>query len=251
MRAGSSARSPVRPDALAQPLGQPRRGRVEARRGPEGVVRELIDVHQARSGDDVLDADAAVHPRQHIEHLNLAARARAPVRMAALRGARDEMPVDVVQHRFAESGSRRDHGGVAARLRDALLQHRQLGRLQHRHGERHRFEVVEDVHVPQRRAARDLRGIHEPRHVGEPRHLVGDRAGDAERRRRDAAPLDAARLQELADHRHQAVVVQRGELADLHGRRPVGRAHRTIRGASWCHRCRLRAAWGPIIANRP
>ena len=158
-----------------------------------------------------------------IEHLDLARRARAPVGMAALRRARDETPVDVVQHRFAESGPRRDHRGVPARLRDTVLQHRELVRCQHGTANAIASRSLRMCTCRRDAPPRDLGGIHEPRHVGEPRHLVGDCTRDAEGGRRDAAPLDAARLQELTDHRHQAVVVQRCELADLHGRRPVGR----------------------------
>ena len=73
--------------------------------------------------------------------------------MPALGCAGHEASVDVVQHRFAESGTGRDHRGVAARLRNAVLQHLELVRLEHRHGERHRLEVVEDVHAAQRRAS--------------------------------------------------------------------------------------------------
>ena len=81
----------------------------------------------------MLDAAAAVDARERREHLDLARRPRAPVGVPAFRGARDEAAVEVVEERFAEPGAGRDHRGVAGRLRDALLQDRQLRRLEHRH----------------------------------------------------------------------------------------------------------------------
>ena len=88
-----------------------------------------------------------------VEHLDLARRARAPVGVAAFGRARHEAAVDVEQQRFAEAGAGGNHRGVAARLRDALLQHRELRRLEHRHRVGHRLEIVEDVDAAQRRAA--------------------------------------------------------------------------------------------------
>src|SRR4029078_1682413 len=55
----------------------------------------------------------------------------------------------------------------------------------------------------------------EPRHVGEARDLIGHRTGDAEAGAGDRARLHALRLEELPDHRHETVVVERDEIADL------------------------------------
>ena len=122
--------------------------------------------------------------------------------------------------------------------------------LEHRHRVRHRFEVVEDVHAPQRRAA--VIAAASTSHGTLVSRATWSVTAPATPNVAAAMPraLDAARLQELADHRHQAVVVERDELADLDRPRPLGRARRTVRAASWCRRCRPRAAWGPIIANR-
>ena len=95
----------------------------------------------------------------------------------------------------------------------------------------------------------DRSRVDQPRHVRQPRHLVGHRAGDAEARRRDRARLDVPCAQELADHRHQAVVVERDELADLDRLRPLGDPGRRARAASWFRRCRPPAAWRSILAR--
>jgi hypothetical protein len=186
-------------------------------------VRELVDVDQAGAAEHVLDAAAAVDAGEGREHLDLARRARPPVGVPSFRRARDEPALDIVEKRFAETGARRDHRGVPARLRDALLENRQLGRLEHRDRVRHRFEVVQDVHAPQPRRRGDRRRVDHPGHIRQPRDLVGHRAGHAERRRLDGARLDAARLEELANHRRQVVVVERDELAGFDPPRALGR----------------------------
>ncbi len=64
-----------------------------------------------------------------------------------------------------------------------------------------------------------------PRHVGQPRDLIGDGAGDAEARRLDPPRVHALRPQELTDDVLEAVVFERDELAGLDHCRPiVGRA---------------------------
>jgi hypothetical protein len=197
---------------------RPRRhegGRRDERPASERIVRELIDVDQAGAADHVLHAAAPVDAREDREHLDLARRPRAPVRVPAFRRAGHEAVVEVEEERFAEPGAGRDHRGVAVRLRDPLLQDRQLGRFEYRHGMRHGLEVVEDMDAPEAGRRGDRRSVHQPGHVREPRDLVGHRAGDAERRRLDRARLDAVPLEELPDHRHQIVVLERDELADF------------------------------------
>ena len=64
--------------------------------------------------------------------------------------------------------------------------------------------------------------VDEPRHVRQPRDLIGDGAGDADTRRRDRARVDLPRAEELAHHRLEPVVVERDELADFDRRWPIG-----------------------------
>ena len=73
--------------------------------------------------------------------------------MPAFRRAGDEAAVHVVQHRLAEPGAGRNHGGVAIGVRDAALQHRQLVRLEHGDAVGERFEIVEHVRAAGTRAA--------------------------------------------------------------------------------------------------
>ena len=182
---------------------------------------ELIDVDQAGPGDDELDADAAEDARQLGDQLELARRARGEVGVAALGRERHEPAVDVVQHRDAEPGAGRDHRRVAARHGDALLQHRELVALEHRHRVGQRLEIVDDLGALQAERRAHRFAVDEPRHVGQPRHLIGDGAGDADARRRDRARVDFPGAEELAHHRLEAVVVERDELADLDRRGPI------------------------------
>ena len=184
-------------------------------------MRELIDVDQSWSGDDELDADPAEHARQIGDELELARRARGEVGVAALGRKRHEPPVDVVQHRDAHPGAGRDHRRVAARHRDPLLQHRELARLEDRNGVGQRFEVVDDLGALQAERCPHRFAVDEPGHVRQPRHLIGHGAGDADARGGDRARVDFPGAEELAHHRHQAVVVERDELADFDRRGPI------------------------------
>ena len=84
-------------------------------------------------------------------------------------------------------------------------------------------QVVQQLHAREPELHRDGLAVHGPRHVGQLRHVVEHRARHAEARgfhRRLAAGLT---LQELADHRDQAVVLHRRERLDGDRRGPVRR----------------------------
>ena len=129
---------------------------------------------------------------------------------------------DVVKHRFTQAGARGDDRGVASWRRDALLQHRELARLERRHRVRERLEIVDDDRLSQASRLRDLFALNEPGNVRETRHLIGNRAGDAEAGGGDRARLHVARAEELAHHLLEPAVLERDELADLHRLRPLG-----------------------------
>ena len=108
---------------------------------------------------------------------------RREVGVAAFGRGRHEAAVEVVEHRLAEPGAGGDHRGVAVRDRDALLQHRELVGLEHRHRVAERLEIVEQDAARQAAALGDRPHVHQPRHVAQPRDVVGDRAGHPEARR--------------------------------------------------------------------
>ena len=130
---------------------------------------ELIDIDQPWSGDDELHIDPAEDAREIGDQLELARRARGKIRVAAFGGERHEPSLDVVQHRDPEPGAGGDDRGVAARHRDALLQHRELARLEDRHRVGERFEVVDHFDTLQIQPGGNGVGVDEPRHVRQPR----------------------------------------------------------------------------------
>ena len=67
------------------------------------------------------------------------------IRVAALGRRRHEPSAHVVQQRFAKSGTRRDERRVSGRHDHAVLQNRELFRIEHRHGVRHGFEIVQKL----------------------------------------------------------------------------------------------------------
>ena len=70
-------------------------------------------------------------------------------------------------------------------LDDALLEHRDLVRFQHRHAVAERLEVVQQQAVRETGRVGDRLDVHEPRHIRHPRDTVGHGAGDAEARALD------------------------------------------------------------------
>ncbi len=184
-------------------------------------MRELIDVDESWARDDDLDADTAEHPRQFGHQLELARRPRREVGVAALGRERNEAAVEIVEHADAHPGPGGDDRGIAARYRDALLQDGQLVRLEHRYGIGERFEIVDDLDTREVEAGCNRFRIHQPRYVREARHLIGDRARDADARRGNRSRVDLPRAEKLTHHRLEAVVVERDELADFDRRRPI------------------------------
>jgi hypothetical protein len=106
----------------------------------------------------------------------------------------------------------------------APLQDGELVPFEHRDRRRHRFQIVQDVHVAEACAWADLRRVDQPGHVRHARNLIGHRAGNAERRGFDVLRIDVVRFQELANHRDEAAVVERDEFPDFNRCRPLGRA---------------------------
>ena len=205
------------PDGRARPGDRrfrrtQRVGTLAVARRVDGIVREAIHVDDAWSREDVLVADAAEHPRQRRHHLQLARRARREVCMPSFRLPGNQQPVDVEQHAFAEPRAGRNHRDVAGRHALALLKHRQLVSLENRDAVRHRLEIVEQPHPAEVRTRGEVGRIDAPRDVGQLGHLVGDRAGDAERCRLDLAGGHAVALQEALEDRLEVIVLERGEL---------------------------------------
>ncbi len=92
-----------------------------------------------------------------------------------------------------------------------------------RHGMGDGDQVVQQLDACEPELDRDRLAVHGPRHVGQLGHIVEHRTSHAE-----AGGLDrwlAGRLtpQELADHRHQAVVLHRVERLDGDRRGPMWR----------------------------
>ena len=185
-------------------------------------MSELIDVDQSGPGDDELDADAAEDACEIGDQLELARGASGEVGVAALGRERNEPPVDVVQHRDAHPRARRDHRRIAAGHGDSLLQHRELARLEDRHGVGQRLQIVD--HLGTLQAERGAHGfaVDEPRHVGEPCDLFGDRTRDPDACRRDRPRVHFPCAEKLAHHRLEPVVVERLELPDLDRGRALG-----------------------------
>ena len=165
----------------------------------------------------MLDADAAEDPHQRCQHLDLARRVRREVGVAALRRGRHEPAVDVVQHRFAEAGARGDHRGVAVRAarrpaaapparpapapgrRRPAPRDRSAG--WHRAGGRVRSATRPASTSHGTLVSRATWSVTAP---ATPKHAASICRG-----------LTFCALQELADHRLEAVVVERDELADV------------------------------------
>ncbi len=172
---------------------------------------EAEEIGEAGTGNDAIVIDAAEALAEVGDKRELARRARGEVRVAAFRGGRHEASVDVVQERFAEAGAGRDKRGVARRHCDAFLQRRELVGLEHRHGVRHRFEIVQERNGAVEPLA-DRCGVGDPGHVDHPRDEPIDRARDAED---GGANAGRARLvEERGDQIIQAVEVERRVFAD-------------------------------------
>ena len=124
----------------------------------------------------------------------------------------NQQAVDVEQHAFAEPRAGRNHRDVAGRHALALLKHRKLVSLQNRDAVRHRLEIVEQPHPAEVHTRGEVGRIDAPRDVGQLGHLVGDRAGNTERRRFDLAGGYAVALQEALEDRLEVIVLERGEL---------------------------------------
>ena len=88
-------------------------------------MRQLVQVHQPRAAQHVLDRGAAVTLPQHAHQLVLARRARSEVGVAALGRAGHGPAADPHELRLAEAGARRDdrHGAVGSRLAGLQGQH--------------------------------------------------------------------------------------------------------------------------------
>ena len=97
----------------------------------------------------MLDADAAEDARQFGDHRQLARRAGGEVRVTALGRRRQELSIDVVQQRLAETGAGGDDRRVSGRDRNALLQHGELVGVEHVDRVRERFQVVDDRRAPE------------------------------------------------------------------------------------------------------
>ena len=91
-----------------------------------------------------------------------------------------------------------------------------------RHRVSQRLEVVDHFDAFQPQSGGYSLAVNEPRDVRQSRHLIGDRAGDADARGRDGARIDFPRTKELAHHRLEPVVVERDELTDFDRLRTLG-----------------------------
>ena len=95
-------------------------------------MRELVDVDEAGTGEDVLDADAAEDAGElAAPWLELARRPRREVGVPSFGRAGHQPAVDIVEQSFAEAGAGGDHRGVAVPRRPPALERRQLVRLEH------------------------------------------------------------------------------------------------------------------------
>jgi hypothetical protein len=184
-------------------------------------MSELVNVDDPGAGQDVLDADPSENPCQVADHVELPRRPRAEVGVPALGCPRHKPAVDIEEDRLTEPRARGHDRRIPSLGGMTGVQLRKLVRLEDGDAVRERFEVVQHPHAlePERRG--DGRPIDPPRHVGEVCDLVGHRSGHAEARRVDGTRLDALRFEERPHDWFQPRKVERDELGDVYGRRPL------------------------------
>ena len=152
-----------------------------AMQSPSGCVKSM-DVHDARAAEHLFDLRAAVAVAQHPRQGELTIRSRREVGVTRFGGDRQPSAV----HGSAGSacrhaGPRGDHRRVALRPALAVLQHDELVLLEDGDAVCHRLEVVEQADARRLEPPRDLVNRDVPRDVRQPRALIDDRTGDADR----------------------------------------------------------------------
>src|SRR5215471_17464580 len=113
----------------------------------------------------MFDIRASVTLGQVAEQGDLALGSSGEVGVAAFRWRRNEPPVDVVDERFSQPGSRSDQRDVAAISCLPGLKRVKLGWRQLRDAVRHGLQIVDDEHTPKTESIGDQMTVDAPRHV--------------------------------------------------------------------------------------
>ena len=188
--------------------------------GAERVVRELVDVDDTGTGEDVLDADSTEPAGELADHGQLARRPRREVGVPSFGRAGHQPAVDIEEESLTKTGAGSENRRVAVPRRPPAVERRQFVRLEHADAVRQRFQVVQDKGLAEAERLADRDAVYFPWNVGQVRDMIGDCPGDAEACRVDGGAVSPLRLQELCDHRLEPGKVERHEFGNVHRRGP-------------------------------
>jgi hypothetical protein len=119
------------------------------------------------------------------------------------------------QDGLAEAGAGGHQAGIAVGVELAALENVQFVRTQGRHTVCHRLDVVENPGAADAGARHQLAAIDEPRHVGEPGHLLDVRPGHTDACELHLGGARAGGAEERRHHRRQTRIVERRVFAHV------------------------------------
>jgi hypothetical protein len=188
------------------------------------LVRERVEVSEARAGHDVLDAGATEPGSQQPPEPDVVVGSWREVGVSGFGRQRNPSAVYAMQRRLAEAGASGNHRQGTVWIRRAGLKRVEFTGLQDRQRRGGGVQVVHEDDARPTQELSELRCVDLPRHIREARPAVHDRTGDAEAYAGNGVRTDTSIAQEGCQqglrvrHVERAVRAEKDRMRALRGR---------------------------------